>query len=140
MVDAAVLRISDLPLGGGERRVEVSWQHGPIRSVASRLARGGGADMEGLDLDVLRPPTFARLEKVLHEAAAAGRPYDVVHFDGTAPTSTSKISRTSGTVTMPRATGPAAAAVRPAAGAYRCRRCATGSRWSARYAPGSTVT
>ena len=54
----------------------------PFRSVASRLARGGGAAMDGLDLDVLRPATFARLEKVLREAADAGRPYHVVHFDG----------------------------------------------------------
>ena len=54
----------------------------PFRSVASRLVRGGGAAMDGLDLDVLRPATFARLDEVLHEAAEAGRPYHVVHFDG----------------------------------------------------------
>jgi tetratricopeptide (TPR) repeat protein len=54
----------------------------PFRSVASRLARGGAAAMEGLDLDVLRPATFTRLSEVLHEAADAGRPYHVVHFDG----------------------------------------------------------
>jgi hypothetical protein len=54
----------------------------PFRSVASRLIRGGAAQMEGLDLDVLRPPTYARLSKVLHAAHAAGRPYHVVHFDG----------------------------------------------------------
>ena len=54
----------------------------PFRSVASRLARGGAARMEGLDLDVLRPATFARLAEVLHQAAGAGRPYHVVHFDG----------------------------------------------------------
>jgi tetratricopeptide (TPR) repeat protein len=54
----------------------------PFRSVASRLARGGAAQMEGLDLDVLRPATFTRLSEVLHEAAGAGRPYHVVHFDG----------------------------------------------------------
>ncbi len=33
----------------------------PFRSVASRLVRGGADQMAGLDLDVLRPPTFARL-------------------------------------------------------------------------------
>ena len=38
--------------------------------------------MEGLDLDVLRPATFARLSEVLHAAHDAGRPYHVVHFDG----------------------------------------------------------
>ncbi len=33
-------------------------------------------------LDVLRPPTFARLGQVLREAKAKGTPYHVVHFDG----------------------------------------------------------
>lgn len=54
----------------------------PFRSVASRLVRGGAERMEGLDLDVLRPATFARLSQVLRAAKAAGRPYHVVHFDG----------------------------------------------------------
>jgi tetratricopeptide (TPR) repeat protein len=54
----------------------------PFRSVASRLVRGGAEQMEGLDLDVLRPATFARLSQVLHAAKNAGRPYHVVHFDG----------------------------------------------------------
>jgi hypothetical protein len=54
----------------------------PFRSVASRLARGGADQMQGLDLDVLRPATFPRLAEVLREAADAGRPYHVVHFDG----------------------------------------------------------
>jgi tetratricopeptide (TPR) repeat protein len=54
----------------------------PFRSVASRLVRGGAGKMAGLHLDVLRPATYARLAEVLHEAADAGRPYHVVHFDG----------------------------------------------------------
>ena len=54
----------------------------PFRSVASRLVRGGAEQMAGLDLDVLRPATFARLAEVLHAAKEAGRPYHVVHFDG----------------------------------------------------------
>jgi len=54
----------------------------PFRSVASRLVRGGADQMEGLDLDVLRPATFARLSEVLRAAHAAKRPYHVVHFDG----------------------------------------------------------
>jgi tetratricopeptide (TPR) repeat protein len=54
----------------------------PFRSVASRLVRSGVGRMEGLDLDVLRPATFARLSQVLRAAYAAGRPYHVVHFDG----------------------------------------------------------
>jgi tetratricopeptide (TPR) repeat protein len=54
----------------------------PFRSVASRLVRGGADQMAGLDLDVLRPATFARLSEVLRAAKDAGRPYHVVHFDG----------------------------------------------------------
>ena len=54
----------------------------PFRSVAGRLVRGGAGQMDGLDLDVLRPATFARLSQVLHAAYDAGRPYHVVHFDG----------------------------------------------------------
>ena len=54
----------------------------PFRSVASRLVRGGAEQMEGLDLDVLRPATFKRLSEVLDAAFGAGRPYHVVHFDG----------------------------------------------------------
>ena len=54
----------------------------PFRSVAGRLVRGGAGQTEGLDLDVLRPATFARLSEVLHAARDEGRPYHVVHFDG----------------------------------------------------------
>jgi tetratricopeptide (TPR) repeat protein len=54
----------------------------PFRSVASRLVRGGAEQMQGLDLDVLRPATFRRLSEVLRAAHEAGRPYHVVHFDG----------------------------------------------------------
>jgi hypothetical protein len=54
----------------------------PFRSVASRLVRGGAGRMADLDLDVLRPATFARLSEVLHAAKDARRPYHGVHFDG----------------------------------------------------------
>ena len=55
----------------------------PFRSVASRLLKGlGEAARERLQLDVLRPPTFAQLGRVLREAKADGKPYHVVHFDG----------------------------------------------------------
>ena len=54
----------------------------PFRSVASRLVRGGAYKMTGMELDVLRPATFTRLSTVLRQAAATGRPYHVVHFDG----------------------------------------------------------
>ncbi|MGP4050251.1 CHAT domain-containing protein [Streptomyces sp. 2A115] len=33
-------------------------------------------------IDVLRPPTFARLASILQTASESGRPYHVVHFDG----------------------------------------------------------
>ena len=55
----------------------------PFRSVASRLVRRlGDAAGKGWRLDVLRPPTFRQLAKVLRTAADAGEPYHVVHFDG----------------------------------------------------------
>ena len=53
-----------------------------FRSVASRLARLQAGDGGALQLDVLRPPGFARLATVLHAARDAGTPYHVVHFDG----------------------------------------------------------
>jgi tetratricopeptide (TPR) repeat protein len=54
----------------------------PFRSVAGHLIRHSEDARRTLTLDVLRPPTFARLNEVLTEAARAGRPYHVVHFDG----------------------------------------------------------
>jgi len=53
----------------------------PFRSVASHLVRVG-SPVPGLDLDVLRPPTYKALSATLGDAAAAGRPYHLVHFDG----------------------------------------------------------
>ena len=49
----------------------------PYRAVASRVVK-----MVAGRCDVLRPPTLERLEEVLSAARAAGRPYDIVHFDG----------------------------------------------------------
>jgi tetratricopeptide (TPR) repeat protein len=54
----------------------------PFRSVASHLVRLSADARQVFQLDVLRPPTFAQLEKVLSDAHQAGRPYHVVHFDG----------------------------------------------------------
>jgi tetratricopeptide (TPR) repeat protein len=55
----------------------------PFRSVASQLLRGlSEANREAYDLDLLRPPTFEQLGKVLREAHGKGQPYHVVHFDG----------------------------------------------------------
>ena len=55
----------------------------PFRSVATQLIKGlGGQAEDRLQLDVLRPATYERLSRVLHEMKAAGRPYHVVHFDG----------------------------------------------------------
>lgn len=54
-----------------------------FRSVARNLVKGltdqGRARVR---LDLLRPPTFEQLAKVLEAAKEAGRPYHVVHFDG----------------------------------------------------------
>jgi tetratricopeptide (TPR) repeat protein len=54
----------------------------PFRSVASHLVRLSRTAREAFQLDVLRPPTFAALARVLEQAKAAGEPYQVVHFDG----------------------------------------------------------
>ena len=54
----------------------------PFRSVASHLVRLSAEARQVFELDVLRPPTFAQLEKVLTDARRDGRPYQVVHFDG----------------------------------------------------------
>ena len=106
----------------------------PFRSVASRLVRGGAEQMAGLDLDVLRPATFRRLSEVLHAAAAAGRPYHVLHFDGhgTYLDLADLASDEAETATMPR----------PDEGAEGsgCRRTSTGRRWRARSGPADTAT
>ena len=54
----------------------------PFRSVASHLVRLSRGAREAFRLDVLRPPTFGELARVLATAKAAGDPYQVVHFDG----------------------------------------------------------
>jgi tetratricopeptide (TPR) repeat protein len=54
----------------------------PFRSVASHLVRLSRRAREAFRLDVLRPPSFARLVQVLEAARDAGLPYQVVHFDG----------------------------------------------------------
>jgi len=55
----------------------------PFRSVASRIVKSLSDEArEFVQLDVLRPPTFEQLGKVLREAKFRGQPYHVVHFDG----------------------------------------------------------
>jgi len=55
----------------------------PFRSVASRLVKGLNVEAsQQVQLDVLRPPTFEQLGKVLQAAQRAGKPYHVLHFDG----------------------------------------------------------
>lgn len=55
----------------------------PFRSVASRVISGlckdGGSRFQ---LDLLRPPTFDQLGRVLRKAKDEGKPYHVLHFDG----------------------------------------------------------
>ncbi len=67
-----ILLIISRPIDSGEV---------PFRSVASRLLKSLHG-RPGFELDVLRPPTFARLNDRLRESQAEGRPYHVVHFDG----------------------------------------------------------
>lgn len=52
------------------------------RMVARPLLRRLEAISGDVDLVVLRPPTLDRLREMLKEAQAAGRPFQVVHFDG----------------------------------------------------------
>lgn len=55
----------------------------PFRSVAGRLIKSLSDEArETFELDVLRPPTFEQLSKVLRNAKAKGEPYHIVHFDG----------------------------------------------------------
>jgi len=55
----------------------------PFRSVASHLVKGLSEDTRTLlQLDVLRPPTFEQLGRILRRAKANGKPYHIVHFDG----------------------------------------------------------
>jgi tetratricopeptide (TPR) repeat protein len=54
----------------------------PFRSVAGRLLKGlGERQSTNVRLDVLRPPTFARMTELLR-IAAEDQPYHIVHFDG----------------------------------------------------------
>lgn len=52
----------------------------PYRSVAAGLV--GAAGTGNISIDVLRPPDFERLAEVMNNAAQAGKPYDILHFDG----------------------------------------------------------
>ena len=55
----------------------------PFRSVAGRLIKGLSEQTQATyQLDVLRPPTFDQLGRVLRRAKADKKPYHGVHFDG----------------------------------------------------------
>ena len=54
----------------------------PFRSVATHLTRLGFQEPDKVEVDLLRPPTFAGLASTLRSARRDGRPYDLVHFDG----------------------------------------------------------
>ena len=79
------VRVSEQP--GGLRVLLVICRPGgredvPFRSVASHLVRLSRGAREAFRLDVLRPPAFGELARVLEAAKNAGEPYQVVHFDG----------------------------------------------------------
>ena len=82
---AVPVRVPDQP--GGLRVLLVICRPGgredvPFRSVASHLVRLSRGAREAFRLDVLRPPAFSELARVLEAANNAGEPYQVVHFDG----------------------------------------------------------
>jgi CHAT domain-containing protein len=54
----------------------------PFWSVARHLALLQEGNSGVVQLDVLRPPTFAQLTRTLRDARNDGQPYQVVHFDG----------------------------------------------------------
>jgi CHAT domain len=54
----------------------------PLRSVVNYLVRRTATTPNALELQVLRPPSFAELQRVLEDASHRGMPYDIVHFDG----------------------------------------------------------
>lgn len=51
----------------------------PFRAVAARVT--DSLD-ERFEITVLRPPTYKAFQETLQDAAAAGRPFHIVHFDG----------------------------------------------------------
>lgn len=53
-----------------------------LRVIFNRLLQDLGGDLARFEITALRPPTFERLQAALTDAAAAGRPYHIVHFDG----------------------------------------------------------
>jgi len=52
------------------------------RMIARHLLERLDAVRGEVDLQVLRPPTFRTFQEAVQQAAAAGQPYQVVHFDG----------------------------------------------------------
>ena len=110
----------------------------PFRSVASRLARGGAGQMDGLRLDVLRPATFARLSRCCTRPPTPAAPTMWCTSTATAPTSTWPTC-------PPMKTAAAKDLLPPARPRWRgggsgCRRCGTGSRWQARSGTARTGT
>ena len=55
----------------------------PFRSVANKLIKNlGDKEEKKFELDLLRPPSFSHLSKILRDAKGRGKPYNIVHFDG----------------------------------------------------------
>jgi tetratricopeptide (TPR) repeat protein len=55
----------------------------PFRSVSARILKSLDEEARQVfDFHVLRPPTFEALAETLRRAHAAGKPYQIVHFDG----------------------------------------------------------
>jgi hypothetical protein len=86
-----------LPVAGGAGTLEVPGGKLKVLMVISRPAGTGDVGYQmvarpllerlnavrgEVDLTVLRPPTFDALSRTVREAAEAGSPFHVVHFDG----------------------------------------------------------
>ena len=52
-----------------------------FRTIATTIFQGLRSQAQ-FTIDVLRPPTFDELSRVLRDAFVDGKPYDLVHFDG----------------------------------------------------------
>ncbi|MET1415873.1 CHAT domain-containing protein [Roseibium sp. HPY-6] len=54
----------------------------PHQLMAKHILETNARFLGPMDITVLRPPTFAAFQKCIAEAADAGTPFDIVHFDG----------------------------------------------------------
>jgi hypothetical protein len=61
------------------------WLHRPPHQCPKPLVEAVESLCELVKLTVLTPPTFPTLETASQQAAEAGQPFDVMHFDASHP-------------------------------------------------------